>query len=412
MSEKKNLMINCEILDTRGMREEDYAQYEHITVNAEIVAVTPSSKQILARLPVEMNCEQTMELPEGREARFKTINGSHRIGPGSPMPDGDVILIVNGSLTVEPGAEELLRSYQAIIINGTVQMPQSMADALHNLKINGSAETYPDGYTVLKRRFVLDRFFPLQAREGGRYYAAKRIIVRSDVDADALVQKHVRFAAKSLVVPERLAQTLVPLFSEETEIMVVPEGFFLAEKSVALSSGFVRKNGKKLFVLGDLEIAAREDGAQLLAMLDALIVRGTVRIGEEARQAFEALDADYDELEIVRTGSRLLEGMVNVHLDAALLDASEGGVCVRNSAQVTLAPDITPAQILDKLTIRACAAVVCTEEQRSAVTAVAREVAQIGSAEGGMIGDMLGKVFGDLRGLADTKFINADSYCM
>ena len=63
MSEKKKLLINTDFLDARAMREEDYAGYEAIIINADLVLCTEESKSALNRLPVTMNTDRVMVVP-------------------------------------------------------------------------------------------------------------------------------------------------------------------------------------------------------------------------------------------------------------------------------------------------------------------------------------------------------------
>ena len=51
MEAKKNLMINCDLCDTRHMNEEDYTDFEHIMINGDCLVVNSRSKSILNRLP-------------------------------------------------------------------------------------------------------------------------------------------------------------------------------------------------------------------------------------------------------------------------------------------------------------------------------------------------------------------------
>ena len=47
MFNKKNFMLNCDVCDTRKMKEEDYSSYEKMMINAEVMIVNEASKSIL-----------------------------------------------------------------------------------------------------------------------------------------------------------------------------------------------------------------------------------------------------------------------------------------------------------------------------------------------------------------------------
>ena len=54
MFNKKNYLLNCDVCDTRKMKEEDYSGYEKMMINTDLVIVSPSSKSILNRLPLTL----------------------------------------------------------------------------------------------------------------------------------------------------------------------------------------------------------------------------------------------------------------------------------------------------------------------------------------------------------------------
>ena len=59
MCKKKNLMINCDLCDARNVSEESLSHYEQITLNADILIVNEQSKNILHRLPVTYNVDES-----------------------------------------------------------------------------------------------------------------------------------------------------------------------------------------------------------------------------------------------------------------------------------------------------------------------------------------------------------------
>ena len=78
---------------------------------------------------------------------------------------------------------------------------------------------------VLSGRSVkLDRAFLLRAQE--RLYWNERLFVAVDLklDAAALAAKGCRFAAPKAVLAESLAETLAPLFTEDTELVILLDG--------------------------------------------------------------------------------------------------------------------------------------------------------------------------------------------
>ena len=106
-------------------------------------------------------------------------------------------------------------------------------------------------------------------------------------------------------------------------------------------------------------------------------------------------------------------------VDRALLMANEKGVRVMNCAMLSIDKDVEPKLICDRLQIKNCAKVSCTEEQESAVHTVSKNVAMIGSnkpgedgEESGGIMGMMGSVFDVVKQVANTSMINAEKHIM
>lgn len=404
MSEKKNLVISCDVLDTRSMKEEDYAHYEQIVVNADTVLVSEESKSILARLPVTLNHDETIELPEDAPMpEFRTINGSAEITASTPVSE-HMILTVSGALRIHPGADDVLRRFDSITINGVVECPESLAGCLGTMNINGAAQVYPDDCVLLKRNFTLDEFFPLRAKADTRYYARCITFKSASVDVAALAKKNVRFACNRFIVPEELVETAAPLFDERSECVVVPRGMTLLGYGAVISEALLRKHGGKLFVYGGASVDEKDRDGSIFAKLEKLIVRGTLSVTERQETALAGLDVEYDELEI--TKGRCIENMEKVRVDAALLDASPDGVKIVNAGRVVIAEDVTTETILEKLALENVGTVECAEAQESAVAAVSANVGGIGKSGGSK------EEKTPPMDPATTKFVNADRYVM
>lgn len=405
--EKKKLLINCDLCDTRNMKEEDYTHFEQITINTDLILVSGNSKSILNRLPVVINQDKMIELPEGMNVAVKTINGSCRI-TGSTVVSEHTLLIVNGSLTIESGTEAVLEKYEQIVVNGSVICPRSLEGHLGRLSVNGLTTIYPDGCTILKKNFVMDKYFPLRAKDHAKYYAKKSVTVKDeDVDISRLIEKNVQFITETVILPENKVEECAGIFDEEAEFVVVPEGMKLITGDVTLDEKLIRKEGNRLFVYGDLEFAKSADINRIAESLEKLIVKGKISVREEQMEVFERIDTEYEELELL-DNKRVIANVMRVKIDRALLENCEAGVRVCNAAKVILAEEVDCALIQEKLSLANCAKVSCSEEQEGAVAAVSQNVAQIGQQDE----DGAGDIFGMTKSIADTKLVNADEYIM
>ena len=407
MFNQKNYLLNCDVCDTRKMKEEDYSGYEKMMINTDLVIVSPSSKSILNRLPLTLNHDCTMEFEDDAEIKVQAINGSYEI-TGTTAVHEHTLLSVNGDLTIYPGTEESLQKYERIHVNGSVTCPKSLEGCLTKLSANGSVSVYPDDCVILDDTFIVDKYFPLRAREGRKYYVKDMVIVQDkSADMEKLVQKNVQFITRQLIVPEEMAEACVELFDEKAEFTVTPAGMTLHYGDAVLNEQLVEKDGDCIYVYGNLTIP---DNANLRALSDSitkLTVKGNVTLKKNQAEDFKKLNAEYSELTFKWEG-RLIENKISVKIDKTLLESSPDKVLVRSTAAAKIAPDITPELILDRLVIENCAKVSCSEEQESAVAAVSQNIAAIVKESSKELSEMSGG-FDDLL---STKVINADSYIM
>lgn len=407
MFNQKNYLLNCDVCDTRKMKEEDYSGYEKMMINTDLVIVSPSSKSILNRLPLTLNHDCTMEFEDDAEIKVQAINGSYEI-TGTTAVHEHTLLSVNGDLTIYPGTEESLQKYERIHVNGSVTCPKSLEGCLTKLSANGSVSVYPDDCVILDDTFIMDKYFPLRAREGRKYYVKDVVIVQDkSADMEKLVQKNVQFITRQLIVPEEMAEACVELFDEKAEFTVTPAGMTLHYGDAVLNEQLVEKDGDCIYVYGNLTIP---DNANLRALSDSitkLTVKGNVTLKKNQAEDFKKLNVEYSELTFKWEG-RLIENKISVKIDKTLLESSPDKVLVRSTAAAKIAPDITPELILDRLVIENCAKVSCSEEQESAVAAVSQNIAAIVKESSKELSEMSGG-FDDLL---STKVINADSYIM
>lgn len=401
MSDKKKFLLNCEVCDARKIKEEDYKDYEQIKINTELVIVDEESKSILNRLPVTMNQESMIELPEGMQAEIRTINGKYEITGNTDVKDY-TLLIVNGPLLIHPNAQETLGKYYKIVVNGPLRCPKSIEENLGKISINGPVKIYPDDCIILDKEFHMDKYFPLRAKEGKRYYAENMVIIGdTTVDMEKLVAKNVEFVTNRLLVHESKVEECIPMFDENVEFVVVPDGMKIIYGKIVLDEKFVKKEGNKLFVYGSVEVSPECDMKVLGEILEKFIVKGDITLSREQEESFQRMDAEYDNI-IYRFEGRVIVNKVNVLIDEKLLENSVNGVRIQNVAMVNIAEEVSQQLILEKLEIMNCAKVICSKEQKSAVAVISQNVAMIGEEE----------KESSLKDLFTTKVINAESYIM
>ena len=394
----KKLIVNCAICDMTRVQEETLAAYENITVNCANVLVSPETKVLIGRYPVQMNAASVMEVPAGVDIR--QVNGKCVISAGSESESG-AILMVNGKVEIEKDALAAAKSYHAIRVNGKVIAPRSIVDNLHNLDVNGKIVAYPDNAILLKSTEIIDRVFALRAKKA-LYYADNCIVALSkDIDIQKIVDKGVFFETPKVIVAESYCEALVPLIDERAEIVVVDDETGFVDGDAVLDSGLLRRYGGKMYVKGDLTV--KDEAA--LAKVDKLYVAGNVRVLKNLKDAFLDKAEEFGEMEIIREYECELCDKAMVRVDRKLLEKHPGGVLVCDCALLKIAEDIDEEMILERLTLRDVAQVTCSPEQEAAVSAVSTDVANINTG-----GESLLKKI--LLHDPDTKVINAAKYVM
>ena len=374
MENKKNLKINCTVCDVRNVTEELLKVYNEVKINAVHIITSPEAQALLGRYNVRLNCASTTTSNE--KISVSTINGPLTIAPDQVMPEEKIYLLVNAPLEILPGCEKVLKSYAGMTVNGLVTCPESMVGLLSSFNINGPIRTYPDGSIVLKNTTVLNRVFYLRAKQNTLYYAASQIIaLSSDIDFTKLAEKNVRFATKRLLVSESLAESAVPLFSEKTDIVILPDGCTCVDSDAELNATLFKRYGEELYINGDLSITP--NSAPLLDQISFLRVNGDLLVSKSLKDRVLTMDLEYNDLYVV--GSVLITDRAQVEISAAMLERAEDGLSVMNCARVSISADVSPDLIQEKLvSIINCAMVSCSnKEQLDAVVPLARDVASL-----------------------------------
>lgn len=373
MENKKNLEVSAAVCDARFVSEETLAAYDRVSISCATLIVNPEVRVLLARHHVEIDAADTMDMEEN--VKVNTVNGSMSLTPSQTPTEEKTFLILNGSMDITPGCEEVLKNYAGILVNGSVTVPESMTGLLTGATINGPVNTYPDGSIRLNCTTVLERTFPLRAKQDALYYAASRIIaLDGNIDFGKLAEKNVRFATRKLMIAEGLVEVALPLFDEKADIKILPDGCVYLDDDTVLDERLVRRHGGKLYIDGDLTLL--EDGPWL-DQVSCLRVDGDILVARELEDRLNAMNVTYEDLYVV--GGTLLTDRSSVRLTRALLEGAQRGLSVVSCADVKVDEDV-PAELLrEKLvSIIACARVVCTEEQCAVIEPLAQKAALIG----------------------------------
>lgn len=369
----KDLSVNAVVLDLRKLSQETLDAYEKCSMNAAVALTTPRVQGLLAEKGIRLNVASCIN-EEDLSVKVNALNGKVTLDD-TGVPEGKVVLVVNGILTLKPEAAAALEHYEKIMVNGKLYCPASLASAaLSKCSVNGEVSIYPDEAVVLNGVVKLDRSFLFRAQ--AKLYWAERMFVAVDpkLDAEALAAKGARFAAPKAILTESNAETLAPLFTEETELVILPDGTAFLDDDLELSASALRRNGDRLYVMGDVTIP--EKAGELLEKIEYLHAEGTIFLPDTLEEAVDVIpELEYQELRVLH--GHTLIGKPMLWLGKEMLDLYPDGVTCVDCAMVKLDKALEPDTIAKKFVFDGCAMVFCTELQQNAVSAVSKNVAQI-----------------------------------
>ena len=402
--EKKKLIINSALCDTRSVTEEILNSYESIEINAAIILASGKSKELLSRYHVTVNMSDMIEANEDVEVSVQ--NGHYVISKGTIMSK-PTILMVNGSLQIEKDAEEALKTFVSIHVNGSVTYPSGLQNKLPPIKVNGSTNTYPSDAICLKNKLLMDKAFIIKAKNA-RYYVKNKVIIADEtLDVATLVKKGTSFITDRAIIAEALLEDGVQLFEDSTDILVIPEGYRYIQGG-KLNELMVNQYGNKLYIDGDLIITSDSESA--LNKLVGIRVKGSILIYDNLINKLLNLDAEYNDIKKIKGNILADKGMLKI--SKKMLTDSDDGLTIMDCGIVKLDAEIFPSEIEEKLQFIDCGVVSCSTDQRGVIELVSEDI--------GLISD---KGIGGLESLVEdedspnlyqknTQVINAASYKM
>ena len=288
------LLIKANFCDLRNVKEETLAAYDVIEVRANVVVLNDRARELIARYPVTLKCDLATDNPN---IALRSVNGVAEVTPGD-VPEADTVLTVNGELKIASGSAEVLARYLQITVNGQVYCPRSLSGKLGNVAVNGQIITWPDGAVQLKNTAVLDSTFALRAKPA-LYWAARCVVMLDPaLDVAALAKQGVRFDTPRAILAQSLATQAAPLFEDDTDLEIVPDGTAYLKDDAELTAALIRRKGNKLYVDGRLTLTA--ESAALLPQLEYCKVTGTALVPAAQEKAFSASCVQAEKVQTVR----------------------------------------------------------------------------------------------------------------
>lgn len=407
----KKLIINCGTCDARKVLEEHYLNYESITINAAAILTNPQGKAFFNNLPVILNCSNVLEIEN--DVDFRPINGSVEIKNSDAVPENKYFMVVNGSLTIGANTQKHLEKCIGMTVNGSITCPESILSSLTNLKLNGSTTCYPDEAILLNHSATIDKLFALRAKNSLYWSARRMIMVDPELDCERLRAKGATFASKEVIIAEGKVEDMVDLIDEKTAIIIVPDGTTVVLDDVTLDENALYRYGKKLYIIGDITVPDEND---CLDAIEYLKVQGNAKVPQERKEKlFDVLTEISGEVEIAKPQGTILCNKPYLKITNWMLEQQPIGLDVCDCAIVKIADDVPKDLIAARLKIKSCGVVKCSEEVEDAVSLICQDVGSVstGDDEDGMnMNDIIKTTLGGIKGILDTKVINASDYVL
>lgn len=368
MPDKKDLILNTALADLRHVTEETISAYRQVKINAATVLTTPRVQELCARYGCAIDAAVLLSLPE--DAPFAQHNGSFTLTPGTPFAPGTA-LQVNGVLIIQPGCEETVQNAAALLVNGKILCPASMAALVQSkARVNGSVMPYPDEAILLPGSVTLDKVFLLRVKPGATYFVSGKIkATLSGLPLHELSDKKVQLIARQAIVLEEYLSDLLPLLPEDTDLTVVPDGWAYQDGNLTLTAEKSAALGGRVFVNGDLIV----HDPQALKACTALEVTGTAYMPQALTSAFYAVCTHYGDV-VPFTGYLLREEPTFSLTESFLLEHPEG-IALCETGMLTIQPDVSPDLLKERVTLlRGCGCISASDRQKAVLLPVSQDI--------------------------------------
>ena len=371
----KKWNVKAVVCDLRALTKDDVAFYDTVRIEALNLILSPESIQVLEECGASVKAAKIKVCPN--DMVFIMKNGKYCITK-TDVQKKRITLIVNGSLEIEEGASEAVKSYEEIQVNGRVIYPESVKEALAGrLELNGMEQSYPDGSIYCARNQRIDQVFSLRALKDACYEVAGKVLMLGEKEELArLVQKGVHInARRGALVTESNLEEAVNILTANTAITVLPDGCSYVEGDREGTKELLGKYGEKLYIGGDLEVKEEE----FLDKLSFLRVEAEAMVPKELREKFWKV-CKHAGKESFYTG-RLVSGKAEWTVTKEQLEEVPG-LWIRACGRVRIQEDIPAGLLKSKAIFAGCGEILCTPKQKQTVCGISSDCHNILSDEG------------------------------
>lgn len=327
-------------LDMRDLTEEKAARIQDIAF-AGAILVGEDSARYLSGISMG-HCGATVTVP--RQDRLVFVGEGETIRPAMAAPD--TFFVVTGKASVDPAFDPSALMALRGVVCAKLTCPESLAPSVC-MQTNGNLRVYPDGWTPVSD-IELDETFVISAREGQRFHAFGRVRLTKETDISGLIAKNVRIKA---VGGALVKEECLPLFARicDDAVTVIPAGYTYVS-NLNLDRIALLTNKGRIYVGRNLSIAEDMPADKFLAVVEDIIVKDKLTVGEELLEVVLERVSSYGQLKIrpVRVGTPVdVNG--NKLIEAGYLDGIDKPISLTVNGDVAFMPDVTPEAIRAKI---------------------------------------------------------------
>lgn len=305
------------------------------------------------------------------DAQMMMSNGSCLLC--SDEAAGKRYLLINGTVTVDAGltSDKIREQIAGGMINGSIFCSASQMGALGGVgvKVNGSMETYPDGWQLRVGETPLRAAEAAALAPGARVYLAKRVLIERGA-AQALAAAGVRLQArKGVLCYASDAQALGQIYeSDLSGCAFIPDGYTVHDGDLDVGARTAFKLRASLYLTGHLTV--REDvDADKLARLERLHVDGRAIVPLSLMEAL--LEKTEGETDWMPYEGALLVNEGKLELTPEMLDGLADRFAIANDGMLVIDPAVEAKALKERVTLLQNDGMCCmTQAQRGALAQV------------------------------------------
>ena len=361
---------NVNLLDMRKATEASIASIKQIG-NINLVLYTRETAGLITKLSTG-NINEMVELPADADVLQSTgeniINKDRFKGLAAPQ-----YLLMVGQTIIEPDVmtEDVEKGLSRLISIGQLAYPEHLTSVIQSRsRIVGQVRIYPAFAHTHFKSLILDQKY-LNSLPDGSDVAVVGGVKAPQVLPNDLLERKIRklFVSDEITCHEENAQAIQARLTRGSgEVVIIPAGFALVEKSLQLDSSILEfLPARKLYCTERVVIAADVDTGTLDKYLDAIQSREAI-ISPLALKSTLTKKCNLFDTRVIFYEGELMLIDDSRQLKAARFSNMRGKGTLVVTGELKIDPAVTPQMIADHVVkVHNLGRIACTPEQMAVI---------------------------------------------